>query len=163
MTQQILKEGDPGHLVTTREMRLQQIEDRKAAEKKMEDKRREVLGDDVKNMTIAERLMRRTELVTFDIPFKDDYGVFNVKTRLMASLERDLAFKLNKQLNDAEKYHATVIQFKELAREITVTPGMGEYFGSEKVTDETVIGLVMTTAFQSLSKVGDSLESFRSK
>jgi hypothetical protein len=157
----VIQEGEPGHTVTTREMRLQQIHNRKAIERRQNDMRRTQLEEDITNMSIAERLMRRTELVTFDILFKDDFGEFNVKTRLMSSLERDIAFKLNTQLNDVKKYKDTVEEMKDLARQITVTPGMGEYFGSDKVTDEAVIGLVMTTAFKSLNKVGDRLESFR--
>ena len=118
-------------------------------------------------LTIRDRLMRRTEKTTFETMFEDDLGDFAVETRLMTSSERMKALKLNQMLGqgreDLNKYEEAINGLKELAAEICVTPGLDEYLRSDDVSDDILVAMVLRTIYGTLEKVGESTTSFRKK
>ena len=133
--------------------------------RKMEDTNRLL----VENLSVADRLMRRVEHVTFKSYFLDDVGDICIKTRLMTSTERFRAFSLYKKFGElkdnrsTENYQKVLTKMKELAAEVTVTPGMSAYFKSKKVSDDVIIVLIINSLFGSIEAVGNQIRSFRKK
>jgi len=124
-------------------------------------------ADIAAQLTIRDRLMRRTEKTTFETTFQDDLGDFAVETRLMTSNERMKALKLNLMISegreDLTKYEEAINGLKELAAEICVTPGLDEYLRSDDVSDDILVAMVLRTVYGTLEKVGESTTSFRKK
>jgi len=109
--------------------------------------------------------MRRVQVTRFGTVFEDDLGDFAVETRQMTSGERFRAVQLNQLLaqsdREPEKYAEAIHGFRELARELCVTPGLDDYWDGEGVTDDVVIAVVMSTLQQTMLLVGEALTSFR--
>jgi len=118
-------------------------------------------------MTIAERLMRKVQVTTFETVFQDDLGDFPIETRQMTADERSRAMLLMQQLakaeseDDAKIYGETVKAFGKFAAEICVTPGIEGYLQSDDVSDEVLIALVLNTLTQSMRLVREAIISFR--
>lgn len=122
-------------------------------------------ADDIAaQLSIRDRLMRRTEKTTFKTVFEDDLGDFIVETRLMTSSERRDALKFNQMLGqgreDLNKYDEAIKGLKGLAAEICVTPGLDEYLRSDDVGDDVLVALVLRSVYGTLEKVGEAT-SFR--
>lgn len=121
-------------------------------------------ADIAAQLTIRDRLMRRTEKTTFKTIFEDDLGEFVVEARLMTSSERREALRLNQMLGqghtDLAKYEEAIKGLKDIAAEICVTPGLDEYLRSDDVGDDVVVALVLRSVYGTLEKVGEAT-SFR--
>jgi len=116
-------------------------------------------------LSVRDRLMRRVQVTRFKTVFEDDLGDFVVETRQMTSGERFQAVQLNQLLaqsdREPEKYAEAIGGFRELARELCVTPGLDDYWNGEGVSDDVVIAVVMSTLQQTMRLVGEALTSFR--
>ena len=147
------------------EQRQREIEQRESFKESAEKRKTERKLEDVRNLGVAERLMRRVQAKRFQIVFEDEEGEFPVETRLMTSNERYQALKLNEVLSKAgenlDQYQEAMAGLKDLAREVTVTPGMDAYYDSDQVSDDVILAVVMRTVYGTLEAVGDSLTSFR--
>ncbi|HUW44776.1 MAG TPA: hypothetical protein VMW50_03180 [Dehalococcoidia bacterium] len=121
-------------------------------------------ADTAAQLSIRDRLMRRTEKTVFKTVFRDDLGDFAVETRLMTSSERSDALRMNQMLGqgreDLSKYDEAIKGLKELAAEICVTPGLDEYLRSGDVGDDVVVAMVLRSVYGTLEKVGEAT-SFR--
>ena len=153
--------------VITREQREKEIEARAAFNQGLII-RHDKLADDLRqNLSVADRLMRRAELVKFKTVFSDDLGDIEIETRQLSSSERFQATKLFDDLalseKEPKKYAEAVDEFKKMAKEITVTPGMDAYYDSEMVSDDIVIAIVTRTFQGTMSFVGEAITSFRAE
>jgi len=153
--------------IVTAEQRMAEVASREAfrrekeaAEKKQSDALRMNLG-------VADRLMRRAQLARFKTVFMDDLGDFAVETRQMTSAERARCVALNNRLAASEadpaEYAEAVEGFRQLAKEVTLTPGMDAYYDSDMISDDVLIAVVSRTFQGSMRLVGEAITSFRAE
>lgn len=145
--------------------RLQLLRESQALKDRVDRDERKQRDEIAAQFTVAERLMRRVQVTRFKTVFDDDLGEFPVETRQMTSGERFRAVQLTQKLAESsenvERYAEAIKGFKELAAELCVTPGMGEYLGSDDVGDDVIIAIVRNTLQGSMRLVGEALTSFR--
>ena len=151
--------------VITAEQREAEIKDREDFKKNIEAGKRRRREELRMSLSIADRLMRRTQLARFQILFQDDLGDFSIETRQMTSRERFRTTELTNLLDQSEKetkkYTEAIEGLRQLAKEITLTPGMDDYYDSDQVTDEVVLLLVLRTFRGTLKMGGDAITFFR--
>lgn len=151
--------------VITAEQRALEIQAREDFARGLTRYQDEIKDKFIRTLSVADRLMRRIEAKHFETVFVDDLGEFVVETRLMTSSERFHALEINKKIGetggDLDEYEKLMKQMKQVARDITVTPGMNIYWESDQVSDDVIVALVMRTVYGTLEAVGDSLTSFR--
>jgi len=116
----------------------------------------------IRSLTIRDRLMRRVKSTRIPLRLKDDLGEFTIYSRLLTSGERVRVFHCNSLLRDPEKYDEALAGFRELAKEIDVTEGLGpDFWDSLDVSDDVVIGFVLNAWAGTNAKIGESITSFR--
>ncbi len=131
----------------------------------LEAKEREEL---VRSLSTRDRLMRRVKTTKIPLKLKDDLGEFTIYSRLLTSGEREKAFHYNALLAQSQqkpdKYGEALKGFQELAKDISVTDGLGlDFWDSPDVSDDVIIGFVLNALAGTNSKVGESISSFRSQ
>ena len=151
----------------TAEQRQREIEARERFKEEVAEHPKREREELERQLSVADRLMRRTHLARFKTVFQDDLGDFAIETRQMTSGERFRAVKLNNQLAQSEKapekYAEAVEGFKQLAKEITLTPDMDAYYDGDQVSDDIVIAVVSRTFQGTMRLVGEAITSFRAE
>jgi len=151
----------------TAEQRHREIEGRELFGKEVVERGEREKEELKLHLSVADRLMRRAQSARFKTVFQDDLGDFAVETRQMTSGERWRAVELNNQLAQSEKapekYAEAVEGFKQLAKEITLTPGMDAYYDGDQVSDDIVIAVVSRTFQGTMRLVGEAITSFRAE
>jgi len=165
MEKSALQPGDPGHTEITREQRADQLRAREEYKKDVEKRRNDLASRDFTELSIAEKLMRRTFDTKVKHIFMHPEGDIVVETRILSSTERRLAISLSQEMgkteNDTDKYDEVLERIKAFVKGIIVTEGVNDYLESPLCTDDVPISLMMNTLFKTISMVGDSVESFR--
>lgn len=123
----------------------------------------------IADISIRDRLMRRSTRVHIKNVMADDAGDFIVETRIMTSDERYRGLKAIENMassKDSERAVDFAEAFKTLAEiveDIVVTEGLEGYFTGPDVTDDVILFLFMNTLEQTMKRAGGSIESFLEK
>lgn len=123
----------------------------------------------IQNLSIRERLMRRSGMTRIETVMQDDAGDIVVETRVMTSDERYRGLKAIEVMATSKKEDRAIgfaDAFKtlsEIVEGIVVTEGMEGYFTGPDSTDDVVLHLFMSTLEETMKLAGGSIESFLKK
>lgn len=124
-----------------------------------------------KELSIAERMMRRAETNTFTITFTDTKNddEIPIEFRLLYTQERRDLLKLISGIQDLmkdtdtpdiDKLNQAFDELKGLVKNVTITEGMNTYYDSEKCQDGDIFEIAMTVMGRTVSAV-EQARSFR--
>ena len=120
----------------------------------------------IQNLSIRDRLMRRSGITRIETVMEDDAGDFVVETRVMTSDERYRGLKALEKMATSKKedraigFGDALKTLSEIVEAIVVTEGMEGYFTGPDSTDDVVLHLFMSTLEQTMKIAGGSIESF---